>query len=265
MDMKWSLVMVVGVIIGFIGKKNQSARWGQAVLLLGALIAIAGAICNIVGFAGSGNQAVKTENRFRYIQGKILAQNIKKSCSPSKVCVIVSPSVFLDKYGDPLPERVELGFLEGVEDALGSCQVVPVYPEYKYKQNAAPDIPYPYMPGKDFKKVAEKIRKEKPDCVINTYMFPVDVPLTKALAELKGYKVGMLNTDSYKSNDNDLRAAFKDGGKSGAELLFVVQQKPNLDSEVNPASDQKAFDYRYVMLTKDNYEQGIQEANQGRK
>ena len=262
MDMKWVIIMVIGVIIGFIGKKNQNARWGQPVLLLGALIAIAGAICNIVGFAGNGDKAVKTENRYRYIQGKILAENMKKSCSPGKVCVIVSPYVFLDKYGDLLPERFELGFLEGVEAAFGSaCQVVPVYPEYKYKQNAAPDIPYPYMPSKDFKKVAEKIKKEKPDCVINTFMFPVDIPLTKALAELKGYKVGMLNTDFYKSADNDLLAAFKDGGKSGGELLFAVQQKASgFDSEDQSSSDQKSFDIRYVMLTKDNVEQGLKEA-----
>lgn len=267
MDLKWVIVMVVGAIIGYIGRKKQEASWGQGMLIIGAIIAIGGAVMNFMGFIKSGNKAVAVENRYRYIQGKILAENIKKSCSPSKACVIVNPLTFLDKWGDPLPKAMETGFLEGVQDGLGSsCQVVPVYPEFKNPRPKDPGkamdfIPYASMSSKDYQKVVSKIKKEKPDCVINTYMFPPDAPFSKALADLKGMKVGLLNTDFYKKSDAELKAAFKDGGKTGGELLFVVQQKNDIDSDVDPSSDQKAFKYRYVMLTKDNVEQGLQEAN----
>ncbi|MCQ2397570.1 MAG: hypothetical protein MJ106_07735 [Lentisphaeria bacterium] len=267
MDLKWILVMCVGAIIGFIGKKHQNAGWGQALLILGAVVAITGAAFNLVGFTKSGNKAVKTENRFRYIQGKILAENMKKACFPSKVCVIVNPLCFLDKWGDPLPTVNEIGFLEGVQDALGNCEVIPVYPEFSHKkttnQGRGQDfIPYSTMPFKDYQKVVSKIKKEKPDCVINTYMFPPDAPLTKSLAELKGYKVGMLNTDFNKKSDAELTAAFKSGG----DLLFVVQQRASgFDSEDQASSDQKSFDIRYVLVTGNNCEQALKEANERRK
>ena len=265
MDLKWVLVMVVGAVIGYIGKKNQYKSWGQVVLVLGAIIAIAGAGMNFMGFLKSGGRAVAVENRYRYVQGKILAENIKKACSPAKVCVIVNPLTFLDKWGDPLPKAMETGFWEGVQDGLGSCTVVPVYPEFKNSKPKDPSkaqdfIPYASMSSKDYQKVVSKIKKEKPDCVINTYMFPPDAPFSKSLADLKGYKVGILNTDFYKKSDADLAAAFKSG-----ELLFAVQQKDEIDSEVDPSSDQKAFDYRFVMLTKDNVEQGLMEAHNRKK
>ena len=268
MDLKWILVMVVGAAMGLIGKKHQNAGWGQAIAIVGVILMLGGAICSFVSFSKSSDKPIRVENRFRFIQGKFLAEAMKEACSPQKVCVIVDPTIMLDPWGDPRTEIRELGFFEGVKSVLNNCEVIPVYPEYTHKKGGEPPMsPYPYLTAKDYKKVVDQIKKEKPDCVINTYAFPRDATLPKAMADLKGFKVGMLNTDYiYGKSDAEITAVFKDGGRQCAELIAVVQQRAgDFFSEDSPASEQKAFDYRYVMLTKDNVEQGLKEAAAGKK
>ena len=273
MDLQNFIIMAVGLAILMAGKKMQGGKLGTPLAVVGALIAVAGAALGIVKFAKSGNKAYDTENRFRYIQSRVLADKVKADCSPAKVCVIANPKSFLDGWGDPKPDQGD-AFVDAVKDALGSsCEVVVVFPEYKTKRPDDPQkaenllmnsIIYPSMPNKDYQKLCAKIKKEKPDCVINTYMFPPDASLADALAGLKGCKVAFLNTDYYQKKADELRTALS--GRQADDIIGIVLQKEDFDVDQEASSNtQKSFDIRYVMLTKDNVEQGLKEAAAGKK
>lgn len=266
MNLTWIAVMLVGIAFALFGmnKQKQGAAWGQALAVVGALIAVAGAIINMSKFLQEGSQGVSRERRYMYVQTKFLGEELKKAASPSKVCVIADPTYFLDVWGDELPQPMQYDWLDGIKAGLGSSvEVIPVYPEYHIKkpanaENSLPPMPYTTMGMRDYKKVCEKIKKFKPDAVVNVFHFPMETSLANSLTELKGYKVAFLNSCS----DRELRAAFKDGGKQYAEVVGVVMTKIDaIYDESIPSKDLAAFNRRFVLVTKDDYEAKINEAN----
>lgn len=266
MDFKWIAVMVVGIVLALFGmnKQKQGAAWGQALAIVGALIAVAGAIMNMTNFFQAGSQGMAREKRYMYVQTKFLGEALKSAASPSKVCVIIDPNNFVDEWGDELPQPRQSDWLDGVKAGLGSSvEIIPVYPEFHIKKPAnadqvMPPMPYTMMGMRDYKKVCEKIKKIKPDAVVNVYQFPMEAPLPTALAELKGYKIAFLNT----SADRELRAAFQDGGAKGAEVVASVLTKVDaVYDETIPAKDQAAFNRRFVLATKADFDAKISEAS----
>ncbi len=267
MDLKYIVVMVVGFAIAMFGMKKQKAgaSWGQALAIVGALIAIVGAIMNLTGFIGGSSKGMAREKRYMFLQAKFLGDAVKKACNPAKVCVICDPNLFVDAYGDKLDKEVQSDYLDGIRAALKGSEIIPIYPEFKRPKpkNAGPDaammvMPYTMLSGGDYKKMCEKIKKAKPDAVINIYQFPMDSKLPASLGLLKGYKVGFLNT----SSNDELTYAFADGGKQCAEVVAVVMTKVDaVYDETIPAADQKAFDRRFVLALPGDYEKMIKVAS----
>ena len=265
------IVMVVGFAIALFGmnKQKQGATWGQAVAALGAIIAIVAACWNLFGnFFGAKEKGRAREERYMYLQTKFLGDAVKKSVNPQKVCVLVDPNYYLDEWGDPLPTPKRSVYLEGIEAALKGAEIIPVYPKFKHPKpknaaNAMPPMPYSILTTSDFKKVVEEVKKAKPDIFINIFSLPMDggANLPSCLKMLKGAgcdKAAFLNN----SSNDELTFAFKDGGKSMAEVIAVVMTKVDaVYDETIPSADQKAFDRRYELVLPENYEQGIRNAS----
>ncbi len=270
MDLKWILVMVVGFVAAMVGmnKQKSGAAWGQILAIVGAVIAVAGAAMNLTGFFRAGSQSRDRENRYMYLQARILADHLKEATNAKKVAVICDSSIFLDEWGDPLPKPRANPWLDAVKDAFKGAEVIPVYKKFKIKKPAneqagmmmPPPMAFGMMSGADWKKIVDEVKKAKPDVIVNIHTFPQEGKLPAALALLKGYKVGFLNSCS----NDELRFAFKDGGKAMAEVLAVVMTKSDAKyDDTIPSSDKKAFARRFVLVTKDNYEAGMKEASKG--
>ncbi|MGN0866071.1 MAG: hypothetical protein ACI4SG_00120 [Oligosphaeraceae bacterium] len=271
MDLKWILVMVAGFIAAMVGmnKQKAGASWGQILAIIGAIIAVAGAAMNLMGFFRQGSQSRDRENRYMYLQARMLADELKKETSAQKVAVICDSSLFLDEWGDPLAKTRESPWMDAVKDAFKGAEVIPVYKKFKIKKPAndqagmmmPPPMAFGMMSGADFKKIADEIKKIKPDVIVNIHTFPQDGKLPAALQMLKGYKIGFLNCCS----NDELRFAFKDGGKNMAEVIAVVMTKSDAAyDDTIPSNDKKAFDRRFVLVTKSDYESGMKKANGGR-
>lgn len=269
MDLKWVVVMAIGLCAVLLGKKNSASKSGTAMVVVGFVLALVGAVFSLMRFFGDGNRSYDIENRYRYVQSKILCEHAKKVCSPSKVCIIVSPTAYLDTWGDLRPQAAEDAYADAAKDAFGSaCQVEILYPEYKSKkpadahqaaEEAKSKIPYPKLLAKDYKKICDKIRKSKPDCVINAYQFPKEQSLVNSLKDLKGFKVAFINDDP--KNIDEISAAFQEGGKQLADVIGVVLKKDDYDFYKEPSSvDRTAFDVRFVLATKEDFTQAIQAA-----
>ena len=102
MDMKWIAVMVVGFIAAMVGMKKQKLGigWGQPLAIVGAIIAVGGAVMNLSGFMGSKGKQMDAEMRYIRLQGQFLAEEVKNAANPSKVYVICDANYFLDENGN---------------------------------------------------------------------------------------------------------------------------------------------------------------------
>ena len=138
-------------------------------------------------------------------------------------------------------ERVkprESPWMDGIKDAFKGAEVVPVYKKFKIKKPA---------------NNGDQTAMMMPPMALGK--------LPAALALLKGYKIGFLNSAS----NDELRYSFKDGGKSMAEVLAVVMTKSDaVYDDTIPSNDKKAFARRFVLATKADYEAKMKEANGGR-
>ena len=272
MDLKWIAVMIVGFIAAMVGMNKQKAgiAWGQILAIVGAIVAVAGAAMNLTGFFRAGSQSREREARYMYLQARFLGDQLKKDTNPKKVAVICDSSLFLDEWGDPLSKPRESPWMDGIKDAFKGAEVVPVYKKFKIKKPAnngdqtammMPPMAFGMMSGADFKKIVDEIKKMEPDVIVNIHTFPQEGKLPAALALLKGYKIGFLNSAS----NDELRYSFKDGGKSMAEVLAVVMTKSDaVYDDTIPSNDKKAFARRFVLATKADYEAKMKEANGGR-
>lgn len=266
------IIMLIGFGIAMFGMKKQKtgATWGQAVAVVGAVIAMIAAFWNIKGFIGSKGQQMTNERRYMYLQSKFMAEAVKDVAKPKKVVVIVDPMCYLDEYGDKLPQEKENDYMRGVRDAMKGAEIVPVYPTFKNPKPKGgkndmmmPPMGYTMLNGKDYAAMVAKIKKEKPDCIINIFAFPQDQKLPAALAQLKGFKVGFLNS----SSNAELEMVFKDGGKQCAEVLAVTMTKSNNDAAYDgtiPSKDKAAFDRRFVLVKPGSYMDDIKRAQNGK-
>ncbi len=99
MDMKWIAVMVVGFIAAMVGMKKQKLGigWGQPLAIVGAIIAVGGAVMNLSGFMGSKGKQMDAEMRYIRLQGQFLAEEVKNAANPSKVYVSATPTTSLTR------------------------------------------------------------------------------------------------------------------------------------------------------------------------
>jgi hypothetical protein len=269
MDLKWIAVMVVGFIAAMVGMNKQKAgvAWGQILAILGAIVAVGGAAMNLTGFFQEGSKQMAREQRYMYVQAKFLAEAVKKEApSAQKVAVICDSYLYIDGYGDPLPKAGDSPYIEAIKDTFKGAEIVPVYIKYKVKKPAGADsknVMPPVMPGMmssgQFKQIVSDIKKAKCDVVINITQFPMDCKLPASLGLLKGTKIGFF---AFCTAD-ELKFVFKDGGKQCAEVVAAVMTKANgIYDDTIPSSDKKAFDRRFVLLEKGNYEAQMKVAMQ---
>lgn len=270
MDMKWIAVMVVGFIAAMVGMKKQKLGigWGQPLAIVGAIIAVGGAVMNLSGFMGSKSKQMDAEMRYLRLQGQFLAEEVKNAANPSKVYVICDANYFLDENGN---EKIrDYPLLNGVKAGLRGIEVVPVYKKIKVSapKAAAPGQPAPMPAGvaelmnfnaRDYKGIVDEIKKDKGGniAVINIHRFPSEMRLPGALAMLKGYKVGFVVTSPI----DEVKFAFADKGKSCAEVVAAVMTRNDADYDAAiPSGDKKAFEARFVLVPANGYEAAISKA-----
>ncbi len=270
MDLKWIAVMVVGFIVAMVGMNKQKAgvAWGQILAILGAIVAVGGAAMNLTGFFQAGSKQMAREQRYMYVQAKFLAEAVKKEApSAQKVAVICDSYLYIDGYGDPLEKPGDSPYIEAIKDTFKGAEIVPVYIKYKVKKPAnggdGKNVMPPVMPGMmtsgQFKQITSDIKKAKCDVVINITQFPMDCKLPASLGLLKGTKIGFF---AFCTAD-ELKFVFNDGGKNCAEVVAAVMTKTNgVYDDTIPSSDKKAFDRRFVLLEKGNFEAQMKVAMQ---
>lgn len=266
--------MAIGIVAALFGmnKQKQGATWGQPLAILGAIIAIGSALWNVVGQAtGSNTNAIADrEQRYMFLQGKFLGQEIKSAVpAAKKVVVLVDPMSIYDVYGEKLPEPRKDFSLEGLKDALGAgvevvtvCQTVPKRKPQIQKMPDGTEIEMPMMPTdmltfKDLKPMEKQIKGA--DVFVALSMLPMDVSLAQCLGFFKGSKVALLNPGA---DTDTLKKIFADGGKNIADVVAaVVTKKSAIYDDKIPSNDKAAFDRRYVLVGKSGYEAALDEAN----
>ena len=267
--------MAIGIVLALFGmsKQKSGAPWGQPLAILGAIIAIGAALWNVVGQAtgGSANAIADREQRYMFIQGKFLGQEIKKAVpSCKKVVVLVDALSKFDVYGEPLAEPREDHTLMGLKEALGAdvtvetiCQTVPKRKPQMMKGPDGTEIEVPMMPMdmltfRDFKPLEKQIKGA--DVFVALSMLPMDVPIAQVLQFLgKGTKVALMNPGA---DTETLKKIFADGGNNIADVVAAVMTKKSAiyDDKI-PSNDKAAFDRRYVLITKSGYSAALDEVD----
>ncbi len=279
------IVMAIGIIAALAGMNYQKkgAVWGQPLAIVGAVLAIAAALWNVAENAGLGGTeaAIAREQRYVRVEHKILGQKLQELVPGlKKVAVFVDPMNYYDGWGDELEAPRENLQLTGLKEGLGDgVEIVEIYPPVpKTKKPAAETGPNgevyePPMPDLMMELVTKKtftdaLKKAKGcDVFVNLYMLPpggtaAQSLLIKFFPELKGMKVALSNPGDLQA----LKAVFKDKGKQTAELIAVVTSKASaIYDDSIPSSDQKAFDKRFALITKDDYETTIDAATKSGK
>lgn len=266
--------MAIGIVAALFGmsKQKQGATWGQPLAILGAIIAIGSALWNVVGQAtgGSTNAIADREQRYMFLQGKFLGQEIRKAVpAAKKVVVLVDAMTKYDIYGELLPEPREDFSLKGLKDGLGSgvdvvtvCQTIPKRKPQMQKmpdgsEMEMPITPTDFMQFRDLKGLEKDIKSA--DVFVALSMLPMDASLAQCLGFLKGTKVALLNPGA---DSDTLKKVFADGGKNIADVVAaVVTKKSAIYDDKIPSSDQAAFDRRYVLITKTGFEAAIDAAD----
>ena len=268
--------MAIGIVVALFGmsKQKQGATWGQPLAILGAIIAIGSALWNVVGQAtgGNSNAIADREQRYMFLQGKFLGQEIKKAVpATKKVVVLVDAMSKFDVYGEPLAEPREDYSLKGLKDALGAgvdvvtvCQTIPKRKPQMQKMPDGSEVEMPMMPtdfitGKDLKGLEKDIKGA--DVFVALSMLPMDLTLPQCLGLLQGTgaEVALLNPGA---DIDTLKKVFADGGKNTAEVIAAVMTKKSAiyDDKI-PSNDQAAFDRRYVLVSKNGYEAALDAAD----
>ncbi|MBR6471754.1 MAG: hypothetical protein IKS83_08145 [Victivallales bacterium] len=274
--------MVIGIVAALFGmsKQKQGAPWGQLVAIVGAVLAIGAALFNTTKhFTGSDNDEIKDrEQRYSFVQGKILGEAVKKAAPDAKkVVVLVEWSYLYEANGQPVSSPPQNFMLDGLKAGIGNVEYVIVckeIPKTKTPTMKGPDgqeMEMPVMVDMQMSKADwQKILKDKnikgADVFVALTMLPVDLNLKEILMSLKPL-VGKVALVNPQCDDETFKVCFADGGKNVAELIAAVLTKNAANYEENPPrDDQKAFDVRYVLATQQDYEKQLEEARkEGKK
>ncbi|MBO7741744.1 MAG: hypothetical protein J6S21_04245 [Victivallales bacterium] len=271
MSMFWIkiIIMVIGGGIALYGKSQMrtGAPWAQPVSVLGALMAFAVAMWSLYGtiFQGGAAAAIEREHEYTRIEHKFLGEAIvKEVANVKKVVVLVDSSMFYDEWGAKRPTPLPYPALDGLKQGLGSgVEVVEVMPEVKQiKKPADPNALPPMMMGmmmdrRKFAKCVADAKAAKGDVFVALSMLPPEVGLGNIAKSLKGMKVALANCGSL----DIVGQIFNDGGKSACDLIAVVTSKASaIYDEELPSNETKAFNRRYSLITKSNYQTEIKKA-----
>ena len=218
------------------------------------------------------NEIKEREQRFMYVQGKILGEAVKKAAPDAKkVVVLVDWSYLYEPNGQPVSSPPPNFTLDGLKAGIGNVEYVIVckeIPKTKPQMMKEPDGQEMEMPvlvdltldKTDWAKILKDKNIKGADVFVALAMLPVDLNLKEILGSLKPLvgKVALLYPDW---NNETFKACFADGGKNMAELIAAVLVKNSANYEKNPPrDDQEAFDVRYVLATPQNYEKQLEEA-----
>ena len=266
-------LMVVGIVLALVGmkKQKQGAVWGQPAAIVGALLAIGSALYSSFGtITGAGGSAAsQRELRYQDLQHAFLGSYIKEAANPKKVGVIVDSYYLYDAFGDKLATPMANKPLEGLKRTVGADVVVTsIVPKKidksKLPKDASGNVIDPGMMmmdpmnsalnGKNVKGCLDDLK----DCDVIVIMAATDsnLPYFKILPMLKK---GTWLAANSSGNYNALAKAFQDSGKGvGGSMLAVSCSKASaIYDESIPRKDQAAYDRRYILITKDNYQQTI--------
>ena len=257
------IVMVIGVALALCGMNKQKAGavWGQPLSIIGAIIAIVGALWNSVNtLAGGDADAIAAqEKRYTILEHQKLGEYLK-SLNPSKVAVLTNPLNYYDEYGEERPTPRESNALTGLKKGLGGVEIIELYcPIPKTQKKEGSEIEPPMMDfmvtGKQLKELAAKAKDA--DIVIKLNELPMENSMLLLQILPKTQKLAMVDFDDM----NKLEKFFDGAGKACADLVAVVTTKYSYDYESKiPSSDEKAFAHRYSLITKENYKTEIANA-----
>ena len=270
MDMFWIkiIIMVIGGGIALYGKSQMrtGAPWAQPVSAVGALIAFAVALWSLYGtiFQGGTAAAIEREYQYTYIEHKFLGEAIRKEApNAKKIAVMLDSNMFFDEWGDKRVEPMKYPAYDGLKAGLGSgVEIIEVMPEVKKIKkpsdpNAMPPMMGMMINGKSFKKCFDEAKAKKADVFVCISMLPPEQRLGQVVKSMKGMKVALANCGYL----DVLPAVFADGGKTACELIAVVTSKASaIYDETIPSNEQKAFNRRYTLITKSNYQTAVKEA-----
>jgi hypothetical protein len=267
-------IMVVGIAVALYGMNIQKkgSPIGQPLAIIGAILAIGCALWNATSSFGGDNAAIAREQRYIMLESKFLAKDIAKQLpSVKKVAVFVDPSNYFDEWGDERTEPRKDYAVEGLKEGFGSgVEIQEVYVTPKKIQKPAPQkapdgteiMPMPPMSAMGGMMSAADITKcikdaKDAEVIIVAHQLPPMMSLGQAMLLFKGKKVALINC----GNASDSAKVFQDGGKNAGELLcMVVSKRSAVYDDSMPSNEQKAFDKRYIVISKDNYSATIAEA-----
>lgn len=210
-------------------------------------------------------KAIDLEYQYTYIEHKFLGEAIRKEApNAKKIAVMLDSNMFFDEWGDKRVEPLKYPAYDGLKAGLGSSgvEIIEIMPEVKkIKKPSDPNAMPPKMGmminAKSFRKCFDEAKAKKADVFVCISMLPPEQRLGQVAKSMKGMKVALANCGYL----DVLPAVFADGGKTACELIAVVTSKANaIYDETIPSNEQKAFNRRYTLITKSNYQTAVKEA-----
>lgn len=209
-------------------------------------------------------KAIDPEDLYTYIEHEFLGEAIRKEApSAKKIAVLLDSNNFFDEWGDKRVEPLKYPAYDGLMAGLGSgVEIIEIMPEVKkIKKPSDPNAMPPKMGmminAKSFKKCFDEAKAKKADVFVCISMLPPEMRLGQVAKSMHGMKVALANCGYL----DVLPAVFADGGKTACELIAVVTSKANaIYDETIPSNEEKAFNRRYTLITKSNYQTAVKEA-----
>jgi len=259
------IIAVIGGIIALVGynKQKQGAAWGQAVAVIGAIIAIIAALWGIKRQL-SGDDLKDARNReyeYQRIEARVLGKEIAKQMPSAKIVIVKDTMIYKNADGTDRTDAQDT-YLEGLKQGLGSSanivkEVVPQPPKQKRPANMPANMPGMEMiQPMDMWFSSDMLKKELPDAGkydLIIFLVPVPKDFMLKAKDLSKKKVAMLG-----GNNMMYGGLFKAG-----QAIAAATYSPNaVYDESLPADEMEAFNKRFLLLTKDNYQQVIQSNSQ---
>ena len=262
------IIMVIGIIAAIVGvnKQKQGASWGQALAIVGAIIAIGAAVWNFVGTLNGDQKGIQKNQRAQQLRGLYLGKEIAKA-SPKKVVVIDNASSHVDGYGEALATPVVDHAIEGLKKGLGGAEVEVIWQDVPKKPKPAnpDDAPDPGMDiiSLDAKALIAMLPKLEGADVVVFNALPdgpdSNIDLFKAIGLITG-KVKTAKIAVLGFTDTELLS--KGFAAKNSPLIAAVVTRADYDWESDmPSNDDKAFEQQFVLLTPADYKAGIEKAN----
>ncbi|MFA6814973.1 MAG: hypothetical protein WCS73_01590 [Lentisphaeria bacterium] len=261
------VIMLVCIVFAIIGlhKQKEGKEWGKPLATVCAIIATLAALWGIVKtFDGSEmKNARNRELEYQRIQSRVLGKYIAKNFPGKKAVVLVDPMIYAEIPGvttqrtDPIYE----GLVEGLGTSVEIVnKIYPQLPKMNTPQGApagAPaDMPMDMMiPPTEMWFTAKSLAKIIPpgtsyDIFISLINLPVGS--MRVCHDLTQKKIALIG------GDTSIYGALFSGGYAVAAVTH--NPKAIYDEKSIPRDEMKAFNKRYLLLTKENYKEVI-EAN----